>query len=396
MRLHLSHIIWIRNPSHPLKKINKALADLPAPPNLSAWWNFGSLLGLALVIQILTGLILAIHYSPHTDLAFDSVVHIGRDVNRGWLIRGAHANGASWFFGALYIHVARGIYYGSFIIKEVWFRGITILILVMATAFLGYVLPWGQMRFWGATVITNILSAIPYFGESLLKWIWGGFAVGNPTLQRFYIFHFLLPFILAGIAGLHIYFLHETGSNNPLGLKSSSDIIPFHPLYTRKDIVGVVIFLGSLIAITCFFPTLLRDPANFLPANPLVTPTHIQPEWYFLWAYAILRSIPNKLGGVIAIFTAILIIFSLPYTHPKTRRGFIYFPLNQVLFWLLVADCLLLTWIGGRPVEDPYILLGQIFTVFYFSFFIINPLTIHLWNSFLNLGRNSSSIKFFS
>ncbi len=391
MRFYLSHIIWIRNPNHSLKKLNKALADLPAPPNLSAWWNFGSLLGLALTVQILTGLILAIHYSPHTDLAFESVAHIGRDVNNGWLIRGTHANGASWFFGALYIHVARGIYYGSFIIKEVWFSGITIILIVIGTAFLGYVLPWGQIRFWGATVITNMLRAIPYFGESLLKWIWGGFAVGNPTLQRFYVFHFCLPFALAGIAGLHIYFLHETGSNNPLGLKSRSDIVPFHPLYTRKDIVGVVIFLGSLIAITCFFPTLLRDPANFLPANPLVTPTHIQPEWYFLWAYAILRSIPNKLGGVIAIFAAILILFSLPYTHPKSRRGFIFFPINQILFWILVTDCILLTWIGGRPVEDPYIQLGQIFTVFYFSFFIINPLAIHLWNNFLNLGRASNN-----
>lgn len=392
MRYYLSHIIWIRNPNHSLKKLNKALADLPAPPNLSAWWNFGSLLGLALTVQILTGLILAIHYSPHTDLAFESVAHIGRDVNNGWLIRGTHANGASWFFGALYIHVARGIYYGSFIIKHVWFRGIAIILMVIGTAFLGYVLPWGQISFWGATVITNILRAIPYFGESLLKWIWGGFAVGNPTLQRFYVFHFCLPFALAGIAGLHIYLLHETGSNNPLGLKSGSEIVPFHPLYTSKDIVGVIIFIGSLIAITCFFPTLLSDPANFLPANPLVTPTHIQPEWYFLWAYAILRSIPNKLGGVIAIFAAILILFTLPYTHPKTRRGFTFFPLNQILFWILLTDCILLTWIGGRPVEDPYIFLGQIFTVFYFSFFIINPLVIHLWNNFLSLGKNTTKV----
>lgn len=387
--LNLSHIIWLRNPYHPIKKLTKALADLPSPPNLSAWWNFGSLLGLALVVQILTGLILATHYAPHTDIAFDSVAHIRRDVNNGWLLRGAHANGASWFFGAIYIHVGRGIYYGSFNIKRVWFSGIIILVIVIATAFLGYVLPWGQIRFWGATVITNILRAIPYFGESLLKWIWGGFAVGNPTLQRFYVFHFCLPFALAGIAGLHLYLLHETGSNNPLGLKSTTEITPFHPLYTRKDLVGAVVFLGSLIAITCFYPTLLRDPANFLPANPLVTPTHIQPEWYFLWAYAILRSIPNKLGGVVAIFSAILILFSLPYTHPKLRRGFIFFPLNQILFWGLVVDCLLLTWIGGRPVEEPYIQLGQIFTIFYFAFFIINPLIIHAWNYFLNQGDTS-------
>lgn len=254
----------------------------------------------------------------------------------------------------------------------------------MATAFLGYVLPWGQIRFWGATVITNILSAIPYLGEPLLNWIWGGFAVGNPTLQRFYVFHFCLPFAVAGISIVHLFFLHETGSNNPLGLKSNSDIISFHPLYTRKDIVGVILFLVSLVIITCFFPTLLSDPANFLPANPLVTPTHIQPEWYFLWAYAILRSIPNKLGGVVAIFSAILILFSLPFTHPQSQRGFIFFPLNQILFWLLVANTFLLTWIGGRPVEDPYIFLGQIFTCFYFLFFILRPLSMHLWLRTLN------------
>lgn len=229
-----------------------------------------------------------------------------------------------------------------------------------------------------------MLRAIPYFGEPLLNWIWGGFAVGNPTLQRFYVFHFCLPFAIAGISALHLFFLHETGSNNPLGLKSLSEITSFHPLYTSKDIVGVVLFLISLIFITCFYPTLLSDPANFIPANPLVTPTHIQPEWYFLWAYAILRSIPNKLGGVIAIFAAILVLFTLPFTHPKTRRGMIFFPLNQIFFWSLVADCILLTWIGGRPVEDPYIFLGQVFTCVYFSFFIINPLRIHFWNNNLN------------
>ncbi len=264
----------------------------------------------------------------------------------------------------------------------------------MATAFLGYVLPWGQISFWGATVITNILRAIPYFGESLLKWIWGGFAIGNPTLQRFYVFHFCLPFALAAIAGLHIFLLHRTGSNNPLGLKSTSEIAPFHPLYTRKDLVGVTLFLTSLMAVTCFYPTLLRDPANFIPANPLVTPTHIQPEWYFLWAYAILRSIPNKLGGVVAIFSAILIIMTIPFTHPKTYRGFIFFPINQLIFWILVINCILLTWIGGRPVEEPYIFLGQILTVTYFSFFIINPLTIHLWSSFLRMGDLNKSKRF--
>ena len=382
-------LIWHLSPYHPIKKLNKALVDLPTPPNLSSWWNFGSLLGLALVTQILTGLALATHYAPHTDLAFDSVAHISRDVNNGWLLRGAHANGASWMFIALYTHVGRGIYYDSYNIKGVWFSGVILIIMVMATAFLGYVLPWGQISFWGATVITNILRAIPYLGEPILKWVWGGFAIGNPTLQRFYIFHFCLPFAIAGLAGVHLYFLHETGSNNPLGLKSSSEITPFHPLYTSKDLVGVILFLGSLMAIRCFFPTLLRDPANFLPANPLVTPTHIQPEWYFLWAYAILRSIPNKLGGVIAIFAAILVLLSLPYTHPKTRRGSMLSPLRQILFWTLVTDCLLLTWIGGRPVEDPYIILGQAFTLFYFIFFILRPLLAHIWNSTLNYKTSS-------
>ena len=376
--------IWDLNPNNQIKKLQKSLTDLPAPPNLSSWWNFGSLLGLALVVQIITGLLLAIHYTPHTDFAFESVAHLTRDVNGGWFIRGLHANGASWFFIAIYIHIGRGIYYGSFHIKHVWFSGVTILILVIATAFLGYVLPWGQIRFWGATVITNIITAIPYFGESLVNWVWGGFAIRNPTLQRFYVFHFCLPFIIAAMSALHLIFLHETGSNNPLGLKSSANIISFHPLYTRKDIVGVILFLISLIFVSCFYPTLLSDARNFLPANLLVTPTHIQPEWYFLWAYAILRSIPNKLGGVVAIFRAIIVLYTLPSTHPKPRRGFIFFPLNQLFFWALVANCFLLTWIGMRPVEDPYIFLGQIFTTLYFLFFIINPLSIHIWRNALD------------
>jgi ubiquinol-cytochrome c reductase cytochrome b subunit len=314
-------------------------------------------------------------------------------VNGGWFLRGAHANGASWFFAALYIHVGRGIYYGSFNIKHVWFSGITILIIVIATAFLGYVLPWGQIRFWGATVITNILSAIPYLGEPLLNWIWGGFAVGNPTLQRFYVFHFCLPFLIAAFSVIHLYFLHTTGSNNPLGLKSNSEIVSFHPLYTSKDVVGIILFLLSLFFVTCFYPTLLSDPANFLPANPLVTPTHIQPEWYFLWAYAILRSIPNKLGGVVAIFAAILVLFSLPFTHPNFQRGYIFFPINQIIFWFLVANTLLLTWIGGRPVEDPYIILGQIFTITYFIFFIVSPLRIHAWIKILNNPINNNDLR---
>lgn len=371
--------------SHPLIKIaNNALVDLPAPNNLSIWWNFGSLLGLCLVIQIVTGLFLAIHYTPHIDLAFSSVAHIVRDVNYGWLIRNMHANGASWFFICLYLHVGRGIYYGSYLYLEVWNIGIVILIITMATAFVGYVLPWGQISFWGATVITNLLSAIPYIGPILVEWIWGGFAVDNATLNRFFAFHFLLPFILVALSAAHLLFLHQTGSNNPLGLDRNADKVPFHIYYTTKDSVGFVILLFFLLLLALFAPNLLGDPENFIPANPLVTPLHIQPEWYFLWLYAILRSIPNKLGGVVAMFGALLILFFLPFTSSFKRRGTAFYPLNQILFWSMCAIIFLLTWIGGRPVEDPYILLGQIFTSLYFIYFIINPVVIKIWDSLIS------------
>uniref|UniRef100_A0AAU6QG11 Cytochrome b n=1 Tax=Prionospio sp. 3 MH-2023 TaxID=3059271 RepID=A0AAU6QG11_9ANNE len=370
--------------SHPLAKIaNNAVVDLPAPNNLSIWWNFGSLLGLCLIAQILTGLFLAMHYTPHIDLAFSSVAHIARDVNYGWLMRNLHANGGSWFFICLYLHMGRGIYYGSYVYLEVWNIGVIILIATMATAFVGYVLPWGQMSFWGATVITNLLSAIPYVGPALVEWIWGGFAVDNATLNRFFAFHFLLPFILAALSAIHLLFLHQTGSNNPLGIMSDGDKVPFHVYYTSKDTVGFILLLMLLMSFALFAPNLMGDPENFIPANPLVTPLHIQPEWYFLWLYAILRSIPNKLGGVIAMFGALLILFFLPFTQPLKRRGNPFFPLNQIIFWNLSAILFLLTWIGGRPVEDPYILLGQIFTTLYFLYYLINPLTAHLWNNLI-------------
>lgn len=372
--------------SHPLAKVaNNAVVDLPAPNNLSIWWNFGSLLGLCLVIQVLTGLFLTIHYTPHIDMAFSSVAHIVRDVNYGWLMRNLHANGGSWFFICLYLHIGRGIYYGSYLYLEVWNIGVIIFIAVMATAFVGYVLPWGQISFWGATVITNLLSAIPYIGPALVEWIWGGFAVDNATLNRFFAFHFLLPFIVIALSAVHLLFLHQTGSNNPLGLNRDADKVPFHRYYTTKDTVGFIALLAFLLALALFSPNLLGDPENFIPANPLVTPLHIQPEWYFLWLYAILRSIPNKLGGVIAIFAALLILFILPLTTNFPRRGNAFFPLNQVLFWALCAIVLLLTWIGGRPVEDPYILLGQIFTLLYFLYFLFNPLIIHTWNNLIEL-----------
>nr|ALS46248.1 cytochrome b [Glycera unicornis] len=366
--------------THPLMKIlNNAVVDLPAPPNLSIWWNFGSMLGLCLVLQILTGLFLAMHYTPHVDMAFSSVAHISRDVNYGWLLRNIHANGSSWFFICLYLHVGRGLYYGSYSMVETWNIGVIILIMVMATAFMGYVLPWGQMSFWGATVITNLFSAIPYIGKTLVEWLWGGFAVDNATLNRFFALHFLLPFLITGATMLHLLFLHQTGSNNPLGVNSNYSKVPFHAYYTTKDITGFLIMLFTLTMIVMFTPNLLGDPENFLPANPLVTPIHIMPEWYFLWAYAILRSIPNKLGGVVAMFAAILILFTLPLFNRPTMKGTAFFPLNQLLFWSMTSNAALLTWIGGRPVELPFEWLGQIFTILYFMFFLINPISTKAW-----------------
>nr|YP_009498524.1 cytochrome b [Caridina multidentata]AWK60837.1 cytochrome b [Caridina multidentata] len=371
--------------SHPLFKIaNGALVDLPTPANISTLWNFGSLLGLCLVVQISTGLFLAMHYTAHIDLAFSSVAHICRDVNYGWLLRTLHANGASFFFICLYMHIGRGIYYGSFMFMHTWMVGVVILFLTMATAFLGYVLPWGQMSFWGATVITNLFSAIPYIGTDLVQWIWGGFAVDNATLTRFFTFHFLFPFAVLAASMVHILFLHQTGSNNPLGISSQVDKIPFHPYFSFKDIVGFVVMLLALVMITLLNPYLLGDPDNFIPANPLVTPAHIQPEWYFLFAYAILRSIPNKLGGVIALAMSVAILFILPFTHKAKFRSLTFYPLNQVMFWGMVATVVLLTWIGARPVEDPYIITGQILTVVYFSFYMINPISLIIWDKLLD------------
>nr|AAX14576.1 cytochrome b [Luciocephalus pulcher] len=357
--------------SHPLLKIaNDALVDLPAPANISTWWNFGSLLGLCLATQILTGLFLAMHYTSDISMAFSSVAHICRDVNYGWLIRNMHANGASFFFICIYLHIGRGLYYGSYMYKETWNIGVILLLLTMATAFVGYVLPWGQMSFWGATVITNLLSAIPYVGNTLVQWIWGGFSVDNATLTRFFAFHFLFPFIIAAMTILHLLFLHETGSNNPIGLNSNVDKISFHPYFSYKDLLGFVTLLIFLISLSLFSPNLLGDPDNFTPANPLVTPPHIKPEWYFLFAYAILRSIPNKLGGVLALLASILILMLAPILHTSKQRGLTFRPISQFLFWTLVADVLVLTWIGGMPVEDPYIVIGQIASILYFTLFL--------------------------
>nr|ACR03106.1 cytochrome b [Sphaerodactylus vincenti] len=373
--------------THPMMKIlNSALVDLPTPSNISAWWNFGSLMGLCLMVQLATGLFLAMHYTADISLAFSSIAHITRDVQHGWLIRNLHANGASVFFICLYLHIGRGLYYGSYLYKETWNTGVMLFFLVMATAFVGYVLPWGQMSFWGATVITNLLSAIPYIGTNLVQWIWGGFSVDNATLTRFFTFHFLLPFAILAAMMLHLMFLHETGSNNPTGLNSNTDKITFHPYFSYKDMLGAATMVMLLLYLALFSPYLLGDPENFSPANPLVTPPHIKPEWYFLFAYAILRSIPNKLGGVLALALSIAILLVTPVLHNSKQRSTTFRPLTQLTFWSLVSTVALLTWIGGQPVEDPFIIIGQLTSIMYFlTFLIIMPTNNKIENMALGL-----------
>lgn len=375
--------IPLRKTSPLIKIINNSLIDLPSPSNISTIWNFGSLLGLCLIIQIITGIFLSIHYCPNVEIAFNRVTHICRDVNYGWLIRTLHANGASFFFVCIYAHIARNIYYGSYKLIHTWLVGVLILFILIATAFLGYVLPWGQISFWGATVITNLLSAIPYLGSRIVQWLWGGFAVDNATLNRFFSLHFLLPFIISAIVIIHLLFLHQTGSNNPLGINRNIDKIPFHPFFSFKDLLGFLIIIIRLIMLTLTQPYLLGDPDNFIPANPLVTPIHIQPEWYFLFAYAILRSIPNKLGGVIALVISIAILMIIPFTNKKKIISNSFYPINKILFWLFIVLVVILTWIGARPVEDPYILIGQSLTVLYFLYFIINPLIYIIWDKYI-------------
>jgi len=366
-----SHFRW--NKDYVLAIVNNHLIDYPSPINLSYAWSFGALAGICLVIQIITGIFLAMHYTPHIDLAFSSVEHIMRDVNSGWLLRYMHANGASMFFIVVYSHIFRGLYYGSYITPReyLWCSGVAIFLLMMATAFMGYVLPWGQMSFWGATVITNLFSAIPLFGPSIVEWLWGGFCVDNATLNLFFSLHFVMPFVIAGLVILHIALLHKDGSNNPLGVESNSDKISFYPYFYVKDFFSLMIFVVFFSTILFYYPNTLGHPDNYIPADPMSTPAHIVPEWYFLPFYAVLRSIPDKLGGVVAMGGAIVILLFLPFINTSDVRSSTFRPFYRKFFWFLFADFLLLGWIGQEVVEQPFVLIGQLGTAFYFFYFLI-------------------------
>lgn len=359
--------------THPLVKIaSSTVVDLPCPANINAFWNFGSLLGLTLMIQLVSGILLATRFSASPSLSFDRVVSIIQDRNYGWLLRLIHSTGASFFFLFIFLHIGRGLYFGSYSVKpEVWRTGVLIVFLLMATAFLGYVLPWGQMSYWAATVITNLLSAIPYFGPSLVEWVWGGFAVGSATLIRFFALHYLLPFVITATVVIHLFYLHQSGRSNPLGVSSNSYKVSFHSFYSFKDIVGFGVFFLLFMLVSLIWGYSLIDSENFIPANPLVTPIHIQPEWYFLFAYAILRSIPNKLGGVVGLVASVVILFILPLVTIPQAGGQVYSPFARVIFWVFVFNFLLLTWLGRCPAEAPYINLSLFCTVLYFvSFFL--------------------------
>nr|APF47430.1 cytochrome b [Microplitis incurvatus] len=363
--------------------ISDMIIKLPTPVNISIWWNFGSLLGLCLIIQIITGLFLTMHYAPNINIAFFSIIHIMKDVWYGWLIRLLHMNGASIFFICIYLHIGRGIYYGSYKLIKVWLIGVMILLILMMTAFMGYVLPWGQMSFWGATVITNLLSVMPYMGILLVEWLWGSFSVDNSTLNRFYSFHFLMPFILMIMVMMHLMFLHEKGSNNPLGLNSNYYKIIFHNYYSLKDLIGFIILLMILIIMVFLNPYLLGDPENFIEANSMITPVHIQPEWYFLFAYTILRSIPNKLSGVIALVSSILILMMLSFLKVSKFQSLQFYPINQFYFWIFLMNLILLTWLGSQVVESPYIMMSQISTVFYFLYYYLNNNIMIFWDNYI-------------
>lgn len=361
----------IRKENPIFSPINSMVVDLPSPSSISYFWNFGSLLGFCLAIQILTGIFLAMHYCADATLAFSSVAHISRDVNYGFLLKYLHANGASAFFLCVYIHIARGLYYGSYLRVALWTSGVIIFLVMMITAFIGYVLPWGQMSFWGATVITNFLSAVPYIGDDIVQWVWGGFSVSNSTLNRFFSLHYLFPFLLLGIIIVHLVLLHVTGSNSPTGLNSNSDKLPFHWYFIIKDAYGIILMAIFISLLIFYVPNYLGDPENFINANPLVTPVHIMPEWYFLFAYAILRAIPNKLGGVIALVASVLVLLVIPFIHTNKLKGLAFRPLGKLAYWLFMSNFIFLTWIGSKPVEEPFIFLGQISSIIYFTYFLI-------------------------
>jgi len=364
-------------------KILTPIINLPTPSRISFIWNFGSLLIICLINQILTGLFLAFHYKTDINLAFQRIININRNINFGWLIRYLHANGASIFFIIIYIHIRRGLYINSFNFKLTWIIGTILLLITIITAFVGYVLPWGQISFWGATVITNLLSAIPYLGNSIIIWIWGGFSINNATLTRFFSIHFILPFIIILFTIIHLISLHNTGSNNPLGINSNFDKINFSPYFIIKDLIGLIIFIWIFIILTLIFPFLLNDHNNFVTANPIITPNHIQPEWYFLFSYSILRAIPNKLGGVIALLISILILIILPILNNKKFLTIKFYPINKFLFWIFIITFIILTWIGIKPVEYPFVILSQYLTLIYFSYFFLNFYLIKIWDKLI-------------
>nr|YP_009560368.1 cytochrome b [Dolichoderus sibiricus]QAA79731.1 cytochrome b [Dolichoderus sibiricus] len=365
-----------------MKLMKSSILNLPTPVNINYLWNFGSLLGMFLMIQIISGFILSMHYCPNMNLAFNSIIHITQNVNNGWLMHNIHINGASMFFICMYIHISRGLFFYSFKLIKTWTTGVSIFFISMATAFLGYVLPWGQMSFWGATVITNLMSTIPYIGTMMVQWLWGGFSINNATLNRFYSIHFILPFLILMLVIIHLFFLHETGSSNPLGTNSNYYKIPFHLYFTLKDIYGFMLFLFIFTMLILQYPYMFCDPDNFIPANSMTTPIHIQPEWYFLFAYAILRSIPNKLGGVLALLSSILILYFLPLFN-SMMNSLIFYPMNHWLYWMFISVFMMLTWLGAQVIETPFILMSQFFSIMYFSYFYVNLILCKYWDYLL-------------
>lgn len=366
-----------------LKIMNGSLYDLPCPVNLNALWSFGSILGLSLRVQVVRGILLAIHYVPHETLAFDSVFHIIRNVNKGWFLRNVHVGGCTIFFICLYIHIGRGLYYGSYLSFHVWMVGVTLFLLVIAEAFLGYRLPWGQISFWGVTVITNLITVLPYVWQRVLFSLWGNWSVRGRTLQRFFIFHFFLPFVIIVFSVLHLFFLHENGRNNPLGVNTDSICIPFHPFYTVKDIFGFVCFGCGLMYFACIDPELAANRINYSPADAYQTPLRVEPEWYFLFAYAMLRSIPHKVWGVVALLVSVTGLYLCPFFHSGKFRSLSFYPVSQVLFWLFVANFFGLIWVGHMPIHQPFIFLGQIYSFVYFSTLTLAPILTGVWDKLI-------------